>query len=216
VKNTICITRTVALWDIVYYIGINLVSLFELEWMLTVKTSLFVDTVSSSGQWLGYSYSGWSSRWSYYWPTLTAMSACWKASYWWLQQRRLDGLYRTLSWRVSAAVSSISGAQYVFVWSHLGRDVTMFEFDDVRILATSGVFDIRRIVWSFSVECKQSKNFPFIAQNGNCVQLVLGRSFQMQCNATCLLTVETVSICVDVITKRHRNIFENSKIIDVW
>ena len=42
-----------------------------------------------------------------------------------------------------------------------------FEFDDVQILAISGVFDIRRIVWSFSVECKQSKNFPFIAQNGN-------------------------------------------------
>ena len=64
----------------------------------------------------------------------------------------------------------------------LSTDVTKFkfEFHDVRILATSGVFDIRRIVWSFSVECKQSKNFPFIAQNGNwcaCAQLVLFRSW---------------------------------------
>ena len=29
------------------------------------------------------------------------------------------------------------------------RDVTKFEFDDVRILATSGVFDIRQIVEAF-------------------------------------------------------------------
>jgi len=46
------------------------------------------------------------------------------------------------------------------------RNVTKFEFDDVRILTTSGILDIL-IVWSFSVECEQSKNFPFIVQNGN-------------------------------------------------
>jgi len=70
------------------------------------------------------------------------------------------------------------------------RDVTKFEFDfdDVRILASAGIFDIR---WSFSVECRQSQNFPFIAQNSNwcaCAQLVLSHSFQMQCNATCFLS----------------------------
>ena len=45
--------------------------------------------------------------------------------------------------------------------------------------SNSTTFDICRIVWSFSVECKQSKNFPFIAQNGNCcacAQLVLSSS----------------------------------------
>jgi len=68
--------------------------------------------------------------------------------------------------------------------THTSSDVTKFKFkfDDIRILATSGVFDIPQIVWSFSVECEQSKNFPFIAQKGNwctCAQLVLGCSFQM-------------------------------------
>jgi len=33
----------------------------------------------------------------------------------------------------------------------------LFEFDDVRILDTSGVFNCHRIVWGFFVECEQSK-----------------------------------------------------------
>jgi len=62
---------------------------------------------------------------------------------------------------------------YVYFYSIHSRDVTKFEFvlDDVRILATSGVFDIRRIVWNFSVECEQSKYLPFITQNGNGVHV---------------------------------------------
>ena len=46
-------------------------------------------------------------------------------------------------------------------------------------------FDVDTCITFYKI-CKE--NFPFIAQNGNwcaCAQLVLGSSFQMQCNATC-------------------------------
>ena len=60
------------------------------------------------------------------------------------------------------------------------RDVTKFEFDDVRISATSGVFDICRILWSFSVDANSQKishSSLRMATGAACAQLVLGRSW---------------------------------------
>jgi len=65
--------------------------------------------------------------------------------------------------------------------THCLNLLRMWQSSNSTTLDTFGVFDIRRIVWNFSLECEQSKNVPFIAQNSNwcaCAQLVLGHSWQ--------------------------------------